>query len=105
MDIVYIHPKIARFFDSLDGSVRVEADRMIHLLAEKGNGLRPPDSKSLGKGLFELRVIDQIHVRILFMFHQGRVVLLHAFIKKTGAIPKRDIEYARRMQRLCTTLA
>ena len=57
----------------------------IKFLGEVGNGLREPQSKSLGGGLFELRVRSR---RIFYCFlRTGIIVLLHGFTKKTQRTP------------------
>jgi phage-related protein len=38
-------------------------------------------------------------VRVLFMLHQGEMVLLHGFIKKTQKTPQSDLELARKRVR------
>lgn len=56
-----------------------------------------PLVKPLGKGLWEIR--STLHTRIsrvLFVFHNGTIVLLHGFIKKTQTTPKQEIEVARK---------
>jgi phage-related protein len=85
---------------SLDESVAAEVPRMVFALGEAGNTLREPDSKSLGDGLFELRVRDQLHIRIIYMFSSNKIVLLHAFVKKTRRIPKNDMKYANTVRTL-----
>jgi phage-related protein len=62
-----------------------------------------PLVRNLGDGLWEIRtgLRGQI-ARILFCTRDGQIVLLHGLIKKTQAIPNRDLELARdRMKRLC----
>ena len=68
-------------------------------MAEVGNRAREPLSKSLGKGLFELRVKAS---RIFYCFKPGRViVLLHGFTKKSQKTPQREIEIAlKRMEEI-----
>ena len=62
--------------------------------AQVGNRAREPLSKSLGKGLFELRVRA---CRVFYCFKLGRIiVLVHAFTKKTQKTPKGEIDMARR---------
>lgn len=62
-----------------------EARALIDLLAERGNRLKPPRSKPLGGGLFELRGKQ---VRIFFTFRSGqRIVLLDGMVKKRDDIP------------------
>ncbi len=73
----------------------------IDFLAKVGNRAREPHSKSLGKGLFELRVKS---TRIFYCFRPGGViVLLHGFSKKSQKTPGRELELAlRRMQEVLT---
>ena len=54
-----------------------------------------------GGGLFEVRTrLDRTRrARILFCVHDGRVVLLHGFIKKTKTTPKADLDLARTRQK------
>jgi len=55
------------------------------LLADRGNQLRPPRSKPLGDGLFEMRGQQ---VRIFYTFRPARrIVLLDAMVKKRDNIP------------------
>jgi phage-related protein len=55
-----------------------------------------PFSRALGKGLFELRIIDKVHVRFIYTFCDGSVWIIHGFVKKRERIPPADIEYARK---------
>lgn len=72
--------------------------RLVELLAEFGPDLRMPHTRALGDGLFELRARGREGIgRALYCYLVGeRVVVLHAFTKKTKATPKRDLEIARR---------
>jgi phage-related protein len=58
-----------------------------------------PDSKSLNKGLFELRTQGKIKVRILYIFNQNKAYIIHGFIKKSWKIGIHDINYARKIQK------
>lgn len=63
-------------------------------LAQFGFDLKRPTADNLGGGLglYELR--PERH-RVLYFFHQRtKIVLLHAFLKRTDEIPQRDIEIA-----------
>ena len=53
-----------------------------------------PLCRPLGKGLWEVRSdLTQGRIaRVLFSIHDGRMVLLHGFIKKTQKTPAGDIE-------------
>jgi phage-related protein len=55
-----------------------------------------PLCRPLGKGLWEVRSdLTQGRIaRVLFCIHEGRMVLLHAFIKKTQKTPDADLNLA-----------
>jgi putative component of toxin-antitoxin plasmid stabilization module len=75
----------ASFLDTLTGVAAVRAAALPTRLA-KAHDLRPPESKALGRGLFELR--DHCGVRIFYLFRPGRrVVVLGGYLKKRQDIP------------------
>lgn len=57
-----------------------------------------PLVRPLGDGLFEARtnLPDKTAGRVLFCFHDGELFALHAFIKKTRATPREDLQLARK---------
>jgi phage-related protein len=63
-----------------------------------------PLCRSLGGGLWEVRSdITQGRIaRVLFSIHLGRMVLLHAFIKKTQKTPADDLELATKRRKEIT---
>lgn len=61
-----------------------------------GNDIAMPYSKSLGEGLFELRISGKIPIRIIYCFYENYAILLHALIKKSDKIPKRELDLAKR---------
>jgi phage-related protein len=75
--------------------------RLVELLMEFGPRLRMPHSRSLGSGLFELRPRGREgDARAFYCFAVGRrVVVLHAFIKKSQATPLGALALARRRMR------
>lgn len=53
--------------------------------------------KPLAPGLWEIRSrLDNRIVRILFVFNEGSIILLHGFIKKTQKTPKNEIDLAKK---------
>lgn len=65
----------------------------INRLKDKSNHKRPL-SAPLGGKLFELRINIG---RVIYCFDKGRkIILLHAFAKKTKKISKKDIKLARK---------
>ncbi len=70
---------------------------------ELGWPIGMPTCRPLGQGLWEVRssLSSNKIARILFAIQDGKMCLLHAFIKKTQATPKADIDLAReRMSQL-----
>jgi phage-related protein len=57
-----------------------------------------PHSRAIGGGLFELRARGRGGIgRAFYCFVVGqRVVILHAFVKKTQETPKHELRIARR---------
>ena len=55
-----------------------------------------PLCRALGKGLWEVRSdLPRGRIaRVLFCIHEGRMVLLHGFIKKTQKTPQSDLNLA-----------
>lgn len=79
-------------FNACDQDTQETLLRRLDFLIERGNTAREPISKSLGKGLFELRAKN---ARALFYFGPNRtIIFVHGLIKKRMDIPKRDIEMA-----------
>ncbi len=91
--------------EDLDIEVWTRVDKTVKTLQTLGHLIEMPDSKSLGRGLFELRIQGKIQVRILYMFKNNKAYILHGFIKKTWKISRKDIEYGRRIQKEVNELA
>jgi phage-related protein len=64
-----------------------------------------PLVRSLKGGLWEVRsnLPSQRIARLLLCFHQGTLVVLHGFIKKTQKTPAEDLALARRRMKEVTT--
>lgn len=75
--------------------------RLADLMVEFGPNLGMPHSRALGKGLFELRVKGEEGIARVFYCTvvQQRIVMLHAFIKKSPKTPKREFDVAIRRLR------
>jgi len=62
-----------------------------------------PLCRPMGQGLWEVRSTLASHriARVLFCLHAGKLVALHAFVKKTQATPAGELALARqRMKEL-----
>ncbi len=60
-----------------------------------------PLCRPMGRGLWEVRtdLPGNRTARVLICFYEGRLVALHAFIKKARATPEDDLTLARRRQK------
>ena len=65
---------------------------------------RPPLSKALEEGLFELRHVGKLNTRVLYFFMKGRrIIAVHGIRNKAMKIPTRDFNLA--MERMRDWLA
>lgn len=57
-----------------------------------------PLCRSLGGGLWEARspLPSRRIARVLFFMHEGRLIVLHGFIKQTQKTPQDELELARK---------
>ena len=57
---------------------------------------RPPLSKPIGEGLFELRHVGKLNARIIYFFMKGqRIIAVHGIRNKAVKIPKADLFIAK----------
>ena len=96
--IEYFHPRVLAEIGSWPVDVLADYAHLAGLLAEHGPDLRLPHSRAVGDGLFELRPRGYSGIgRALYGFLLGkRIVVVHAFIKKTQTTPDRDLMLARK---------
>ncbi len=95
MEVISNH-FVDKFIISLDNRERHQVIRTIELLAFNSYRLGMPHSKKITKSLFELRIIGQLQIRIVYTFHKNQIYLLHVFVKKTQKIPQRDLNLSLR---------
>jgi len=97
-EIVYLHERVLDEIESWPVDVLADYARLIELLAEHGPSLRLPYSRAFGDGLFELRARGHSGFgRAFYCFLVGkRVVILHAFVKKSQQAPDRELKLARK---------
>jgi len=56
---------------------------------------RPPLSKPIGDGLYELRHVGRLNTRIFYFFAHGkRIILVHGILKKGRKIPGHERKVA-----------
>ncbi len=94
--IYYILPNgenpVKKFLDD-HPKAKLKALRILSHIEEFGLNYAIPHTKKLsGTPLWEIRILGQDSVRILYVTKQAKqIILLHAFIKKTNKTPGKDI--------------
>jgi phage-related protein len=73
--------------------------------AEFGWPVGMPLTKALGGGLHEVRssITNGRIARVIFVSHDGWMVLLHGFVKKTQKTPKADLDLAKKRAKEITS--
>ena len=96
--VEYFNVRVLAEIEGWPDGLLADYARLVELLVEFGPDLRMPRSRALGNGLFELRPRGREGIgRALYCYVDGeRVVVLHAFVKKTRATPERELGLARR---------
>ena len=97
-EIHYFHERVYAEVQSWPVDVLADYARLVELLTEHGPILRLPHSRAFGDGLFELRPRGRSGIgRAFYCFLlRKRVVVLHAFIKKTQQTPDNELKMARK---------
>lgn len=87
---------VAEFIFSLDNKMAAKVLRTIDLLEEHGNDLRPPYSKAISNGIFELRTKQGSDItRVFYFFFVGnKAIITNGFVKKTQKTPQSEIAIA-----------
>jgi phage-related protein len=97
-EVEYFHSRVHAAIESWPVDVLADYARLVELLIEHGPSLRLPYSRALGGGLFELRPRGRSGIgRAFYCFLLGkRIVVVHAFVKKTEQTPDKELALARK---------
>jgi phage-related protein len=89
---------IDEFLNELDKKSKAKVEAYLSFLAEQGPNLKRPYADHARGKIRELRIHHSANqYRILYFFYfKDRIVLVHAFAKKSQQIKERDIEVAER---------
>lgn len=100
-EVEYFHARVEAEIEGWPVGILADYARLVELLAEFGPDLKMPHSRAMGKGLFELRPSGREDIgRACYCFVAGRrVVILHAFIKKSRRTSERDLKIANNRMR------
>ena len=97
----YYNAKVAATIDAWPVGIRARFLRIVEVMVEHGPDLGMPHTRAMGVGLFEIRAKSSEGIgRVFYCTVVGRrIVLLHAFVKKTEKTPALDLEIARKRLR------
>ena len=100
MKAVDFHPVALKIIRGFSINVRKTIGQAI-LELQKGEKLSMPLSrsvKSIGLGVEEIRVKDLSGIyRVFYLVRmKGRIIVFHAFVKKTQRIPQKEIKTAKK---------
>jgi phage-related protein len=89
------------FIESLEVKARARTARTLDLLEEFGIELGMPYAKHLEDKLWEIRIrFKNDRHRIIYALLKDRTfILLHGFTKKSSAVPKQEVDIARKRMR------
>jgi phage-related protein len=96
--IEYFHLKVKEEIESWPVGIVADYARLVDLLIEFGPSLHMPHSRAMGGGIFELRPRGREGIgRAFYCFVIGqKVIVLHAFVKKTQETPAHELKIARK---------
>lgn len=96
--IEYYSEKVRLAVDAWPVGIRAFYARTVDRMKIYGPDLRMPFTRALKDGLFEIRAIGKEGIGRAFYctVKSKRIIVLHAFIKKTDKTPLRELETARR---------
>jgi len=98
--VYYISPSgkipVKEFLDAASPKFKTKMLRILIHVQEYGlQAILPHVKKLTGTRLWETRILGGDNVRILFVTQLGkRILLLHAFVKKTNKTPSKEIGIA-----------
>jgi phage-related protein len=96
--VVYLNDDVRAEVEALAVDLRGKFQRIVELVRSKGlEQIREPYIKHLEDKLWEMRLIGRDNIaRVIYVTaSKRRVVVLHAFIKKSDKTPRRALAIAR----------
>ena len=95
--VEYFNDRVRAEIETWPVGILADYARILEMLMEFGPEVGMPYSRPMGDGLFELRPRGREGIgRVLYCYMRGRrLLILHAFVKKTGSTPQKDLNRAR----------
>ena len=99
---VELEPEVEAWIGNLPVADFAMVVARVERLAERGNQLRMPASRSLGEGLFELRFdLHRTSQRITYYFGSGRRIVLLTVFRKQRQNERHEVKRARQAMTRC----
>lgn len=94
--IIYYNQSVERNVLSLQQSIQGKFTAILDKILEYGPDLGLPYTRSMGKGLFEIRAKGHAGIaRGMFCTISNKtIVILHVFVKKTNKTPTKELALA-----------
>lgn len=94
--IDYYNQSVNNNIESLHKTIQAKFEAILDKIEEYGPNLGLPFTRAMSNGLFEIRAKGHAGIaRGLFcIMSNKRIVILHVFVKKTDAIPKKELDLA-----------
>ena len=97
-EILYYNEDVQEAINDWPVGIRAIYARVTERMIIFGPNLGMPFTRSMGKGLFEIRARGKEGIGRAFFctIVDQRIIILHAFIKKSQKTPKKELDIARR---------
>ena len=94
--ITYYNKKLRTELKNWPDGLRAKMVRTFEVIKERGANLGMPLTRSLGNGLFEIRIKAREGCGRVFFCYVMRqeIIILHGFIKKTQKMPRGEKDIA-----------
>jgi len=96
-EIVYYSEELQREIMEFPAGIQARYIHLTQRILAFGPNLGMPHSRAIGQGLFELRLKSEEGIgRVFYCNLPGqRVMMLHAFVKKSAKTPAKELKNAR----------
>ncbi|MEZ4591081.1 MAG: type II toxin-antitoxin system RelE/ParE family toxin [Chloroflexota bacterium] len=97
-EILYYNEDVQKTINEWPVGIRAFYARVAERMVIFGPNLGMPFTRSMGNGLFEIRARGKEGIGRAFFctIVDQRIIILHAFIKKSQKTPKKELNMARR---------
>jgi len=97
-EILYYNENVQELINDWPVGIRAFYARITERMIIFGPNLGMPFTRSIGKGLFEIRARGKEGIGRAFFctIVDQRIIILHAFIKKSQKTPKKELDIAHR---------